>query len=93
MKAIDLAKTSPTLSEILEMAGEENVVLKTSEGRQFVLAEIDDFAEEVAATRRNKALMKLLDQRSQERGTVSLAEMRDQVERPQKTGRQSKRRG
>ena len=34
--------------EALDLASEDNVLLRTSEGRQYVLAEIDDFAEEVA---------------------------------------------
>ena len=41
MKAIDLSTTSPTLREVLDLAGEDNVILRTSEGRQFVLAEIE----------------------------------------------------
>lgn len=47
MKAIDLSTTSATLAEILDLAGEDNILLRTREGRQFVLAEIDDFAAEV----------------------------------------------
>jgi hypothetical protein len=79
MKAIDLSTTTPTLAEILDLAGEQNVVLRTPEGRQFVLAEIDDFAEEVEKASRNKALMELLDERSVEMATVSLSEVRERV--------------
>jgi hypothetical protein len=56
MKTIDLSTTTPTLAEVLDLAGEDNVILRTPEGRQFVLAEIDDFADEVERTGRNKAL-------------------------------------
>ena len=63
MKAIDLSTASPTLAEVLGLAGEDNVILETAEGRRFLLAEIDDFAEEVEAVRQNEALMRLLAER------------------------------
>lgn len=75
MKAIDLSRTSPSLAEILRLASEENLVLTTAEGRQFVLAEIDDFDEEVVRTRKNKKLMALLNDRSREAGSHSLEQV------------------
>ncbi len=79
MKAIDLSTTSPTLTEVLALAGEDNVILRTPEGRQYVLAEIDDFAEEVARTVRNESLMQLLRERSQETAQVPLHQVREQM--------------
>jgi len=75
MKTIDLASERPTLKKLLQLAGEENVILRTAEGRAFVLAEIDDFADEVARTARNKSLTELLDERSREVPAYSLEEM------------------
>jgi hypothetical protein len=86
MKAVDLAKMSPSLAELLKLASEENVILTTSEGRRFVLAEIDDFAEEVAQVRQNTALMQLLDERSRETATFTLSQAREQL-RAKKRGR------
>lgn len=80
MKAIDLSTASPSLTEVLELAGEDNVILRTPEGRQYVLAEIDDFAEEVANVARNDALMALLKVRSGETDRVSLSEVREQLQ-------------
>ena len=82
MKAIDLSTTSASLEDVLGLAAEENVVLKTAEGRRFVLAEIDDFGEEVAAASQNKDLMKLLDERSKEAKTFTLSEVRKQLRGP-----------
>ncbi|MBI3821570.1 MAG: hypothetical protein HY289_02710 [Planctomycetes bacterium] len=76
MTKIDLTKRSPTLPQVLQLAGEEDLILETLEGRQFVVAEIDDFADEVAAVVKNKALMQLLAERSKETKRVSLAEAR-----------------
>jgi hypothetical protein len=56
MKVIDLSTSSLTLPEILQVASEENVIVTTSDGRQFVVSEIGDFTEEVRLTRQNEAL-------------------------------------
>jgi len=88
MKAIDITKSSPTLSEILRIASEDNVILKTAEGRQYVLAEIDDFAEEVNAVRQNKAIMQMLKERSREPATLTLRQVREQLQ--VKKGKQPK---
>src|SRR5271166_3874617 len=71
MKAIDLTKSSLTLAEILDLAGEDNVILITSDGRRFVLAEMDDFNEEISRTCQNAELMQLLDERSRETTTFT----------------------
>jgi hypothetical protein len=85
MKAIDLSASPPTLAEVLRLAGEDNVILRTPDGRQFVLAEIDDFADEVRSVRQNEALTQLLDERSRETTTFPLSKVREQL--------QGKRRG
>jgi len=89
MKVIDVSRTSPTLREVLELAGEDNVLLRTSEGRQYVLAEIDDFAEEVARVRNNKSITQLLSKRSKEAARFTLGEVREELQG--RKGRQEKR--
>jgi hypothetical protein len=79
MKAINLSTASPTLADVLGLAGEENVILETAEGRRFLLAEIDDFAEEVEAVQQNEALMHLLNERSKETKTLPLQKVRAQL--------------
>jgi hypothetical protein len=80
MKAIDLAITSATLTQVLELASEENVILRTPEGRQYVLAEIDDFAEEVAKVGQNEALTQLLRERSKETAHLTLRQARERLQ-------------
>jgi hypothetical protein len=91
MKAIDVSRASPTLREVLELAAEDNVLLRTSEGRQYVLAEIDDFAEEVARVRNNASIMQLLDTRSKEPAHLTLSQVREKLRG--KRGRRGKRPG
>jgi hypothetical protein len=79
MKAIDLSTAAPTLAEVLELAGQENLILRTPEGKEFVLAEIDDFAAEVALVRQNDALMQLLAERSKEPGKYTLSQVRERL--------------
>ena len=79
MKSIDLTNSSPTLSEVLELAQDGNLVLRTRDGREFVVAEIDDFEEEVAATRANPELMRLLDERSKEKGRYTLEQVKEML--------------
>lgn len=90
MTKINLAKASPTLPQVLQLAGEEDVILETLEGRQFVLAEIDDFADEIAAVVKNKALMKLLAERSKERKGIPLSDVRARLNGKKKPRRKLK---
>jgi hypothetical protein len=76
MKVIDLTLKKPTLSQVLKMASDENLILKTSKGKEFVLAQADDFSREVALVRENAALMKLLAARSKEKKRYSLSEVK-----------------
>ncbi len=79
MKVVDLEKNSPTIKQLISLARKQNVLLRTAEGQEFVLAEIDDFAQEVASVRRNKDLMRLLARRSKEKETLSLEEVKQKL--------------
>jgi hypothetical protein len=74
VKTVDVSSRSRVLNGLLQQAGEQNLVLRAADGREFVLAEIDDFAQEIRLTRKNKRLMALLDRRGRETATVPLAE-------------------
>ena len=79
MKTIELATETMTLKKLLQLAGEENVILRTPEGREYLLASIDDFSAEVTQVRKNAALMKTLEERSQEEPAYTLAEVRKKL--------------
>ncbi len=78
MRRVNVTSAS-NLTELLDLAGEENVVLKTQEGREFILAEIDDFETEVESVRQNQALIQLLEERSKEERTYSLSEVEQKL--------------
>jgi hypothetical protein len=79
MKTIKVSKQSKTLVALLKRARRENVILRSPEGEEFVLAEIDDFNREIELTRANRQLMKLLDARAKQKATVSMEEARRQL--------------
>jgi hypothetical protein len=79
LKTITVPARARTLNALLTQALDENVILKTQDGREFLLAELDSFDREIELTRQNKELMRVLDQRGRENPTVSLREARAQL--------------
>lgn len=85
MKTIDLASNSATREEIFQLAERQGVFVRTADGKLFIVAEIededvaDDFADEVARTRKNTALRELLVERSREPGILTIDEVREKL--------------
>lgn len=79
MKTITISSRSRVLNGLLKLALKQNLIIRTPDGREFVLAEIDDFNREIELTRQNKKLMKILNQRGREKATISLAEARQRL--------------
>lgn len=80
MRTITVSSRARTINALLKQALEENLILRTVDGHEFILAEIDDFDREIELTRQNEQLMQLLDSRGQEKATISLEEARVQLE-------------
>lgn len=76
MRTITVSAEENRLNALLVQAIQEGLILRTSDGREFILAEIDNFDREIELTRQNKELMQLLDERGSQRATLSLAEAR-----------------
>ena len=74
MRTIKVSRQSRTVNALLKRARHENVILRSAEGSEFLLAELDDFNREIELTRENMHLMKLLEQRAKQKATVSLGE-------------------
>jgi hypothetical protein len=80
MKTIDAAMVA-TFSELLDLAEDETVLVTTPDGREFIVAEIDDFDEEIEACSQSRELMEFLEERSKEKvkGGHSLAEVKKRL--------------
>ena len=79
MKIVTLAAIS-SMEDLLSMAEEGVVMIKTPEGREFILQEIDDSDDaEIEAIRKNRELLELLEERSREKETYTLEEVREKL--------------
>ena len=56
------------------------MIINTPPGEQFVPAELDDFKFEVEQLKNSREFMAFLDQRSKERGTTSIEELRRELD-------------
>ena len=74
MKTIKVSSQEKALQALLKKASQENLVLRAPDGREFILAELDDFDREIELTRQNKEFMRLLDERGREKATIPAAE-------------------
>lgn len=79
MKTVTISPRSQSIRGLLAQASHDNLILRAPDGREFILAEIDDFDREIELTRQNKALMKLLAARSKPKKRIPLAEARRQL--------------
>jgi len=77
MKTITIPARLKTVNALLQQARNANVLLRSENGEQFVLAKVssvrafyvsnsDDFEEEIKLTRANKELMRFLDRRGKQ---------------------------
>jgi hypothetical protein len=74
-----LEQTHPTLEDVLGLAKKELVVLRNADGSLFALSHVDDFEVEVELLRNNPEFMKYLKQLGQERGVISLEDLRKEL--------------
>ena len=79
MKTVTISKRARSINALLEQARRQNLILRSTEGREFILAEVDDFDREIELTRQNGELMALLDQRARQAKTLSLDEAKTQL--------------
>lgn len=77
MKNIDLTKQEHSLSEVLELAKSESVLIHTTSGEDFVLEFADEFDREAAALGGSGNLQSFLEARSKETGDISLNDIRN----------------
>jgi hypothetical protein len=77
MKTIDVGTAAPSLPELLRLASGGNVILRAPDGKEFLLAEVDDLAMEVAMVCQHPELMDFLAQRSNAGPRSSIKQVRE----------------
>lgn len=86
MNTIDLAVVEPSVEHLLQLVKDGSLLLRLPDGKIFLITEVvgpldteEDFADEIARTRQNKALMELLIERSKEPGRYTLDQVRERL--------------
>jgi hypothetical protein len=79
MKTVTVPPQSSDVNALLAQARQEDLLVQAADGTAYMLTAVDDFDVEIARTRRNPKLMALLDERSKQMKTVSLAEVKQQL--------------
>lgn len=77
MKTIEL-NTQASIGQLIELAREENVLIKGQNGEEFILASVDDFEAEVESLRHNEEFIAFLDARAKE-PKISIEEARKKL--------------
>lgn len=80
MKSIDLSKEHPRLSEVIQFAEREPVLLLAPNGHEFIIAEADDFDAEVEALRSSPRFQEFLDERMQNKVRIPVEQIEQQVD-------------
>ena len=80
MKTVDLEKEKLDLEAVIKIASREPVLLVTPDGKEFCIAEADDFEREVEALRESRAFQRFLDERSASTRRIPLEEIEAEIE-------------
>jgi hypothetical protein len=79
MKTVMIPLQAAEVNALLEQARQEDLLVRSADGKEFLVTAIDDFDEELARTRQNAKLMALLDERAKQTQTVHLDEVKRQL--------------
>jgi len=79
MKTVNLEKEKLDLRDVINLARKEPVLLVTPDGKEFCIAEADDFEKEVEALRESQAFQKFLDERSSCTQRIPLEEIEEDI--------------
>jgi hypothetical protein len=80
MKTVNLAREKFDLEAVINLARTEPVLLLTPDGREFCIAEADDFEREVKSLRESQAFQRFLDERSTCAIRIPLTEIENELE-------------
>jgi hypothetical protein len=80
MKTVTVSKRAKGINALLKQARRQNLILRSPEGHEFILAELDDFNREIELTRQNKQLVDMLVQRAKQTKTIPLKEAKAQLD-------------
>ena len=80
MKSVDLRSENVDLSQLLHMAERDAVLVVAEDGREFIVAEADDFDEEAEALRKSARFQSFLDRRMSDKSRIPIEDIEKEVE-------------
>ena len=85
MKTVDLTKEKLDLEAVIKIASREPILLVTPDGKEFCIAEADDFEREVEALRGSLSFQRFLNERSASTRRIPLRRLRRRLSRKSKS--------
>ena len=77
MKTLELTgPTPPSLPEVLAMAQQESLIVRTASGEEFFIGVVDDFQHELNQLSESSEFQQLLRERQKERGVIPVEAIR-----------------
>lgn len=80
MKTVSIPPQASDVHSLLEQARDEDILVRTADGTEFMVTAVDEFDQEIARTRQNAKLMALLDERAKQEQTVPLVDVKRQLD-------------
>ena len=81
MITLDLGQQSVTVEELLHFASSDSVLIRTNDGQEFILESADEFDREVAMLGQSEKFIQFLAERSKEKGTVTLEQLKKDLDK------------
>ncbi|MGR3176213.1 MAG: hypothetical protein ACUZ8N_16705 [Candidatus Scalindua sp.] len=75
MKPVDISSNILSIKELLDMAKEESLLVKTKDGESFVISSADEFDSEVELLRQNHKFLSMLDRFKSSDKTIPIDEV------------------
>jgi hypothetical protein len=80
MKTLELTGPDlPSLPEILAMAQQESLILRTASGEEYFVGIVDDFQHEIDQLSESAEFQQLLRDRQREQGTLPIEAIRSRL--------------
>ena len=79
MKTVIIHQPATDLLALLDQARTEDILVHLADGSEIILASIDLFEHEIVQTRKQTALMLLLEERGQEPASITLEDLKTEL--------------
>ncbi len=79
MKTVAVPPQAVEVNALLDQARDDELLVRTADGSEFLLSAVDEFDQEIARTRQNAKLMALLDERAKQSKTIPLEDVKQQL--------------